>query len=78
MRTYLLVMVIAAAVTFLTTPVARSLAQAVHAVTPVRARDVHSLPTARLGGVAMLAGLVVALVVASRIPYLAPVFSQSG
>lgn len=78
MRTYLLVMVIAAAVTFLTTPVARSLAQAVHAVTPVRDRDVHSLPTARLGGVAMLAGLVVALVVASRIPYLAPVFSQSG
>ena len=60
MRTYLLVMVIAAAVTFLSTPLARSLAQRLHAVTPVRARDVHSVPTARLGGIAMLAGLVVA------------------
>lgn len=78
MRTYLLVMVIAAAVTFLSTPLARTLAQRVHAVTPVRDRDVHSIPTARLGGIAMLAGLVVALMAAAHIPFLAPVFSQSG
>lgn len=75
MRIYLLLMAIAAVVTFLVTPLARVLAQRTHAMTPVRARDVHTAPVPRLGGVAMLAGLAVALVVASRMPFLAPVFT---
>lgn len=78
MRTYLLVMVMAAAVTFLTTPLARSVAHRLRAVTPVRDRDVHSVPTARLGGIAMLGGLAVALAAAAHIPFLTPSFSQSG
>ncbi len=77
MRTYLLVMVIAAAVTFITTPIARQLARYTHAITPVRERDVHTTPVPRLGGLAMLTGLAVSLLVASRIPFLTPVFSET-
>lgn len=77
MRTYLLVMVIAAAVTFVCTPLARHLARYTHAITPVRERDVHTIPVPRLGGVAMLAGLAVSLLCASRIPFLTPVFSET-
>ncbi|MFB9375424.1 glycosyltransferase family 4 protein [Kineococcus gynurae] len=74
MRAYLLVIVVAAAVTYLTTPVVRRLAQRVGAVTPVRDRDVHTVPIPRMGGVAMLLGLGAALLVASRTPFLQRVF----
>lgn len=77
MRVYLLVLCIAAAVTFLVTPVARLVAQRVGAVTPVRQRDVHSVPTPRLGGLAMLGGLAVALLIASQIAFLEPVFEDN-
>ena len=56
-REYLLTLVVAAAVTYLMTPVARRLALRWGAMTEVRDRDVHAIPTPRLGGVAMLAGL---------------------
>lgn len=78
MRVYLLVMLVAAAVTYLTTPLARWLALRSGAITAVRARDVHSIPTPRMGGVAMLLGMGVALVLASRMPFLAGVFGSSG
>lgn len=77
MRIYLLVLVTAAAITYLSTPLALRLAARVGAVTAVRSRDVHSTPTARLGGVAMLAGFAVALLLASRLPFLAGVFETS-
>jgi len=76
MRAYLLVIVVAAAVTYLTTPLVRRLAQRVGAITPVRDRDVHSVPIPRMGGVAMLAGVAAALLVASQIPFLSRVFSS--
>lgn len=78
MRVYLLVMLVAAAVTFLVTPLVRRLAHATRALTPVRARDVHTVPTPRLGGIAMLAGLAVGMLVASRVPYLREVFHDSS
>lgn len=78
MRVYLLVLLVAAAVTYLTTPLVRRLAHATRALTPVRARDVHTVPTPRLGGVAMLAGFAVAMLVASRIPYLYEVFHETS
>ncbi|MHB1287812.1 MraY family glycosyltransferase [Georgenia sp.] len=78
MRVYLLVLLVAAAVTYLATPLARRLAHATRALTPVRARDVHTVPTPRLGGVAMLAGFAVAMLVASRIPYLYEVFHETS
>jgi UDP-GlcNAc:undecaprenyl-phosphate/decaprenyl-phosphate GlcNAc-1-phosphate transferase len=77
-RVYLLVMLTAAAVTFLMTPVVRRLAHVTRALTPVRARDVHTVPIPRLGGVAMLAGLAVAMLVASRVPFLGSVFYDTS
>jgi UDP-GlcNAc:undecaprenyl-phosphate GlcNAc-1-phosphate transferase len=76
-REYLLVCLVGATVTYLGTPLARRLAVAIGAITPVRDRDVHSIPTARLGGVAMLAGVLAAFAVASQLPLLSGVFSGS-
>ena len=70
MRVYLLVMLVAAAVTYLTTPLARWLALRSGAITAVRDRDVHEVPIPRMGGVAMLLGMAAALVFASQIPFL--------
>ncbi|WP_108717902.1 MraY family glycosyltransferase [Miniimonas sp. S16] len=78
MRIYLLVMAIAAAVTFLVIPAVRVLARRVNAVTPLRERDVHRVPTPRLGGVGMMAGFAVALLVASRTEFLGEVFEASN
>ena len=48
MKVYLTVLVIAALVTYVATPVMRYLAFRVGAVTAARERDVHTVPTARL------------------------------
>ena len=74
MRVYLLVMLMAAVVTFVATPLALFLARRSNALTPVRSRDVHTVPTPRLGGVAMLAGFAVSLLIASQVPFLDRVF----
>ena len=58
MKVYLLVLLVAAAVTYMTVPIVRHVALVSNALTPVRARDVHSTPIPRLGGVAMYAGFV--------------------
>ncbi|MCK6212653.1 undecaprenyl/decaprenyl-phosphate alpha-N-acetylglucosaminyl 1-phosphate transferase [Georgenia sp. EYE_87] len=78
MRVYLLVLLTAAAVTFLATPLVRRVALATRALTPVRARDVHTVPTPRLGGVAMLVGLAAALLVGSQVPFLHEVFFETS
>jgi UDP-GlcNAc:undecaprenyl-phosphate GlcNAc-1-phosphate transferase len=77
-RVYLLVLLVSAAVTYLLTPVARWVALRTGAITALRDRDIHAVPTPRLGGVAMLAGLAVAMLVASRIPFLHGVFEETG
>ncbi|MFC8798341.1 undecaprenyl/decaprenyl-phosphate alpha-N-acetylglucosaminyl 1-phosphate transferase [Promicromonospora sp. NPDC057138] len=71
---YLLLMLVAAAVTFLTTPFARWVALKSSAISAVRSRDVHLVPTPRLGGLAMLIGIVVAVLLASQMPFLSGVF----
>ncbi|WP_226344438.1 MraY family glycosyltransferase [Agilicoccus flavus] len=76
MREYFLVCVVAAAITFATTPMVRALAIRVGAVTAVRARDVHTHPIPRLGGVAMFLGFVGATVVAGRLPHLSQIFES--
>jgi len=78
MRVYLLLMLVSAAVTYLTTPLARWLALRTGAITAVRDRDVHAIPTPRMGGLAMLLGMTVALVLASRMPFLEGVFAASS
>lgn len=70
MREYLLVLLVAAAATYLTTGLIRRVGHAVGAMTEVRDRDVHDAPTPRLGGIAMLIGLIAALAVASQLPFL--------
>ena len=72
MREYLLTAVVAATVTYLLTPVARRIALRWGAMTPVRDRDVHAIPTPRLGGIAMLGGFAAALLVSNSLPFLGP------
>lgn len=78
MRVYLLILLVAAAVTFVAVPIVRHVALVSNALTPVRARDVHTTPTPRLGGVSMFAGFATAVVVASRVPYLSGVIDSSA
>ena len=77
MREYFFIAVIAAALTFVFTPLVRRVAMNVGAVTPVRDRDVHSVPIPRLGGVAMLVGFLGAVLVARQLPHLSQIFESS-
>ncbi|MDQ3502077.1 MAG: undecaprenyl/decaprenyl-phosphate alpha-N-acetylglucosaminyl 1-phosphate transferase [Actinomycetota bacterium] len=77
MREYLLVLCVAAAVTFLLTPVARRFAIRIGAMAEPRDRDVHAIPIPRLGGLAMYAGVCVAFLVAGALPGLNRVFAYS-
>ncbi len=72
MREYLLTAVVAATVTYLLTPIARRIALRWGAMTPVRDRDVHAVPTPRLGGLAMIGGFGAAMLVANSLPFLGP------
>ncbi len=76
MREYFLIAVMAMAVTYLATPFARAVAVVVKAVTPIRERDVHTVPTPRLGGVAILVGFAAAVLVARQLPFLKGVYSS--
>lgn len=78
MRAYLYVLLVAAAVTYLTTPLVRRLARRIGAITPVRDRDVHAVPVPRMGGTAMFVGFAAALVVASQIPFFSRTVFSSG
>ncbi|MBV7432638.1 MraY family glycosyltransferase [Dermabacteraceae bacterium P13115] len=78
MRVYVFLILFTATVTFLTTPAARLIARRYGAMTAVRERDVHRKVTPRFGGIAMWLGICLALVVASRVPFLEPVFEQSN
>ena len=77
MKEYFFVLIIAAAVTYLLTPLVRRGAIAVKAQHEPRARDVHKQPTPLLGGIAMYGGLVAGLLVADRLTYLQQAFPSS-
>ncbi|MEE1296947.1 MAG: MraY family glycosyltransferase [Bifidobacterium sp.] len=77
MRVYLFIPLVAAVATFLYTPLVCHLAIRWGAVGEVRARDVHTVPTPRMGGLAMLAGFVTAMFFASRTAFLRGVFQQN-
>jgi UDP-GlcNAc:undecaprenyl-phosphate GlcNAc-1-phosphate transferase len=70
MREYLLIFLVALAVTYLLAVLARELAMRTGAFARVRDRDVHEVPIPYFGGVAMMAGLVAAYVVAVHLPLL--------
>ncbi|MEO9325533.1 MraY family glycosyltransferase [Nocardioides sp. C4-1] len=77
MREYLVVFLVAGAITYLLTVVAREIAVRTRAYAAVRDRDVHETPTPYLGGIAMLGGLVAAYVVAQQLPFLSTSLSAS-
>ena len=70
MREYVLALLIAAATTYLLTPLVRRGAIATNSLHAARARDVHVQPTPLLGGLAMYAGLAAGLLVANQLSYL--------
>jgi len=78
MREYLLLLSVAAAITYLVTPLARVAAIRCGALAQVRDRDVHDAVTPRWGGLAMYAGLVAAFTVASSLPLVSTLFDGSG
>ncbi|MGW1428574.1 MraY family glycosyltransferase [Streptomyces sp. NPDC002431] len=78
MRDYVLMLFVTAAVTHLLTAPVRKFAIAIGVVPKVRARDVHREPTPRLGGMAMFGGLLAGLLVASHLPQLEEIFTQSS
>ncbi|MGH8775931.1 MAG: glycosyltransferase family 4 protein [Jiangellaceae bacterium] len=79
MREYLLTLLVAACTTYLLVGVAGRIARRVGAVPPTRDRDVHRDPVPRLGGLAMLGGLLAAMLVASYLPRMSQmVFEESS
>jgi len=70
MREYVLVILVAAATTYLLCSLARELAVRMGAVAQVRDRDVHAIPIPYFGGVAMLGGLAASVLVAKSLPFL--------
>ena len=77
MRIYLFLAAIAGGVTYLITPLIRHIAIEMGAVGEVRKRDVHTVPTPRMGGLGMLIGFTVAILFASRIPFVQGLFENS-
>jgi UDP-GlcNAc:undecaprenyl-phosphate GlcNAc-1-phosphate transferase len=73
---YLMVAGVSAVVTYAFAYLVLRLSHRYKLYPKVRARDVHSRPTPRLGGLAMFIGIVVAVAVASQIPMLSLVFSE--
>ena len=77
MRIYLFIAAVAGGATYLLTPLIRHLAIRIGAVGEVRARDVHTIPTPRMGGLAMMLGFVIAMLFASHIPFIQGLFQTS-
>ena len=77
MRVYLFIALVAACATYLFTPIVRHLAIRLGAVGAVRTRDAHTIPTPRMGGLAMLCGFLTAMLFASRLDFLQGVFRQN-
>lgn len=76
MKVYLLLLGLSAVISFVLTPAVRRLALAGGVYTPQRQRDVHREPVPKLGGVAMIAGVLVALGIGAMIPFLDGIFSD--
>ena len=77
MKEYVLALLVAAAVTYLLTPLVRRCAIATGTMHAARTRDVHIVPTPLLGGLAMYAGLAAGLIVAGQLSYLRGAFPSS-
>jgi UDP-GlcNAc:undecaprenyl-phosphate/decaprenyl-phosphate GlcNAc-1-phosphate transferase len=77
---YSLLALVTAAVTYLLVPPVRAFALRIGAAPEVRERDVHKVPTPRLGGLAMFGGMIAGLYTATRLWHVGAAFAsgQSG
>ena len=78
MRAYFLIAVIAEVTTFIATWFVLRISHRYKIYPVIRDRDVHALPTPRLGGIAMLLGFVAALGAAALFSKFQPVFVDHG
>ncbi|MEO6828026.1 MAG: MraY family glycosyltransferase [Microbacteriaceae bacterium] len=76
MRLYILVAGITAVITFLLSIVVYRVSLKYRLYPKIRARDVHTTPTPRLGGIAMFIGVVCGFAIASQIDFFRLVFSD--
>ena len=76
MREYLLTLLIAAVLTYMCTPLVRSLALHSKAVASVRERDIHTQVTPRWGGVAMWLAMGATLVMVGSLNLVGKAYSQ--
>ena len=76
MRAYLLMMAIAATVTFFGTFTVLKLSHRYKLYPQIRARDVHTKPTPRLGGVAMFVGFLVTVTIAGLLGWFKSVYAE--
>ena len=75
---YLFIGVIAALVTFVSTPFVVKLATRMNWVVAPDERRVHKVPTPDVGGIAMFLGFIVALVIAWKMGRFSPVFDNNS
>ncbi|MEY4320892.1 MAG: hypothetical protein RLZZ471_833 [Actinomycetota bacterium] len=76
MRAYVLIALIAAVVTYLATWATLKISHKYKLYPQIRARDVHTKPTPRLGGVAMFTGFLVAMGAAGMFGWFRSVFAD--
>ena len=75
MRVYILLLLFAVGGTIVLTPIVRRFALTFNVLTPLRERDIHAVPTPRLGGIALTVAFAGAVLLGSRIPYLQAVYA---
>ena len=78
MTYYAAMAVVSAVITLVLSMVVMKLGYRYRLYPEIRARDVHTRPTPRLGGVAMFAGILVAFGVASQVSWFGLVFDRPG
>ena len=78
MKVYVLLMVVAGALTVLLTPLVRWACLRWGIVPKLRSRDIQSTPISRLGGIAITIALVITMLISARIPYMAPLFETNA
>ena len=76
MREYLVTLLISAALCYLITPFVRTQAIRFGAVAEIRGRDIHTTPTARWGGVAMLMAMALTFLIVNHLPLVGKSFGH--
>lgn len=76
MREYLITTLLAAVLCYVITPAVKNIAEKFGAVAQIRSRDVHTLPTARWGGLAMWVSMTFTLAIVSHLSLVGKAFGH--